>query len=126
VNKPASISRPKIKSAMVGFGVQDMNRSIDFYATKLGFQLGFKNGAVFAILSRDGIEISLALDRAGTKSGKGMCYLKVEGVDAFHKELIEKGIAMTHPMKMESYGMREFMITDPDGNTLNFGEPVVQ
>jgi len=29
---------------------------------------------------------------------------------------------MTHPLKTESYGMRELMITDPDGNTVNFGE----
>jgi len=31
---------------------------------------------------------------------------------------------MTHELRTESYGMREFMITDPDGNTINFGEPV--
>ena len=33
-------------------------------------------------------------------------------------------VAMTHPLRRESYGMREFMITDPDGNALNFGEAV--
>jgi hypothetical protein len=32
---------------------------------------------------------------------------------------------MTHPLRTESYGMREFMITDSEGNTLNFGEPVI-
>ena len=109
---------------MVGFSGCDVDAALDFYTKKLGFHAGFKNGAVFAIISRDGIEISLTLDRSGTRAGKSSCYLKVSGVDALHEELIEKGVAMTHPLKTESYGMREFMIADPDGNTLNFGEPV--
>jgi len=25
---------------------------------------------------------------------------------------------------VEEYGMKEFMITDPEGNTVNFGQPV--
>jgi catechol 2,3-dioxygenase-like lactoylglutathione lyase family enzyme len=109
---------------MPGFGVRDMSGSIDFYTTKLGFQVAFKNGEVFAIVSRDGIEISLGLDRSGAGAGKGACYLKMTGVDAFHEELLGKGVEMAHPLKTEAYQMREFMITDPDGNTLNFGEPV--
>ena len=119
-----SILRPKINSVMPGFGVRDMAAAIDFYTTKLGFKVTFRNGAVFAIVARDGIELNLALDRPGANPGKGACYLKVAGVDALHDELRANGVAMTHPLKTESYGMREFMITDPDGNTLNFGEPV--
>jgi len=117
------VARPRINSVMTGFAVRDMNAALEFYTAKLGFQVGFRNAGVFAIVSRDGIEISLALDRSGAKAGKGSCYLKVSGVDAFHDELIGKGVAMTHPLKTEAYVMREFMITDPDGNTLNFGEP---
>jgi catechol 2,3-dioxygenase-like lactoylglutathione lyase family enzyme len=109
---------------MPGFGVSDMATALDFYTTKLGFHVAFKKGAVFAIVARDGIELSLGLDRSGAKPGTGACYLKVTGIDFFHDELIGKGVAMTHPLKTESYGMREFMVTDPDGNTLNFGEPV--
>ncbi len=109
---------------MVGFSVRDMNEAIGFYTNKLSFQVVFKNGTVFAIVARDGIEISLGLDRSGAKIGKGSCYLKVESVDSLHEELTGKGVAMTHALKTESYKMREFMITDPDGNTLNFGERV--
>jgi uncharacterized glyoxalase superfamily protein PhnB len=108
---------------MVGFCVHDMERALAFYTTKLGFQVTFRNGAVYTIFSRDNIEISLALDRSGTRIGKGSCYLELEGIDSLHEELTGKGVAMTHPLKTESYGLREFMITDPDGNTLNFGEP---
>jgi uncharacterized glyoxalase superfamily protein PhnB len=120
----SSALRPKINSVMPGFGTRDISAAIDFYTAKLGFRVTFRNGAVFAIVAREGIELSLALDRSGAKPGSGACYLKVTGVDALHDELSAKGVAMTHPLKTESYGMREFMVTDPDGNTLNFGEPV--
>jgi catechol 2,3-dioxygenase-like lactoylglutathione lyase family enzyme len=109
---------------MVGFGVRDLDAALDFYTTKLGFHITFRNGAVFATVARDGIEISLGLDRTGNKVGRGSCYLKLEGIEALHEELIAKGVSMSHPLKTESYGMKEFMITDPDGNTLNFGQPV--
>jgi len=109
---------------MPGLGVADMARAIDFYEGKLGFRVTFRNGAVFAIVGRDGIEISLGLDRAGTTDSRGACYFKLEGIDVLHGEFLAHGVAMTHPLRTESYGMREFMINDPDGNTLNFGEAV--
>jgi catechol 2,3-dioxygenase-like lactoylglutathione lyase family enzyme len=123
VNKIESIARSRISSVMPGFTVGDMNRAVDFYEGRLGFHVTFRNGAVFTIVSRDGIEISLALDHTGA-AGKGACYFKLDGIDAIHDEFLAKGVTMTHPLKTETYGMREFMITDPDGNTLNFGELV--
>ncbi len=106
---------------MPGFAVADLTRAIDFYEGKLGFRVVFRNGSVFAVVTRDGIEISLALQRNGAIH-KSACYVKLAGVDALHEEFTARGVTMTHPLKTESYGMREFMITDPDGNTLNFGE----
>ena len=113
---------PQFRSVMPGFTVVDMARAIDYYEGKLGFRVTFRTGAVFTIVARDGIEISLALARPGYAPGKDGCYVKLTGIDALHAEFLAKGVAMTHPLRTESYGMREFMITDPDGNTLNFGE----
>ena len=118
------VERPKISSVMAGFCVRDMKVALEFYTVKLGFQVAFKNNDVFVIVSRDGVEISLALDRSGARAGKGGCYLKVKAIEAIYEELTGNGVEMTHPLKTESYRMKEFMIIDPDGNTLNFGEPV--
>jgi uncharacterized glyoxalase superfamily protein PhnB len=124
VSNDASIAAPKFRSVMPGFGVADVTRAVAFYEEKLGFRVTFRNGAVFAIVTRDGIEISLGPHRPGAPAGTCACYVKLKGVDALHDEFAARGVAMTHPLKTEAYGMREFMITDPDGNTLNFGEPV--
>jgi lactoylglutathione lyase len=120
---PESAQRPRINSVVTGFHVREMKPAIEFYTTKLGFKVAFRNEEVFTIVSRDGIELSLKLDEAGAKAGQGGCYLKVTGIEAFHEELMVRGIEMVHPLQLESYGMHEFMIVDPDGNTLNFGEP---
>ena len=109
---------------MPGYGVADVTRAIEFYEGKLGFRVTFRNGEVFAIVARSGVEISLGQHRPGATAGTGACYVKLKGVDALHEEFAARGVIMTHPLKTESYGMREFMITDPDGNTLNFGEAV--
>jgi uncharacterized glyoxalase superfamily protein PhnB len=122
---PEPAQRPKINSVMAGFHVREMKPAIEFYTTKLGFKVTFRNEEVFTIVSRDGSELSLKLDHAGSRAGRGGCYLKVTGIDAFHDELTARGIEMVHPLQLEPYGMHEFMIIDPDGNTLNFGEPAV-
>ena len=124
MSQTETVVRPKFSSIMPGFSVADVVRAVEFYEGRLGFRVMFRNGAVFAIVARDGIEISLRLARAGDAPGNGACYIKLKGVDALHDELAACGVDMTHPLKTESYGMRELMITDPDGNTLNFGEPI--
>ena len=115
--------RAQFTSIMPGFSVRSMIDAIDFYKNQLGFEVSFRNGEVFTIVSRAGAEISLGLDRSGKRIGTGSCYLKMKGVEALYREFVEKGIQITHPLKTEEYHMREFQIADPDGNTINFGEP---
>jgi catechol 2,3-dioxygenase-like lactoylglutathione lyase family enzyme len=101
-----------------------MESAVTFYTGKLGFDVAFRNGGVYTIVRRDGVEIGLALDRTGSRSGRGSCYVKMTGVDSMYSELVANGVAIAHELKNEAYGMREFMVTDPEGNTVNFGEAV--
>ena len=114
----------QLQSVMPGFPVRDMDRAVSFYTRELGFHLTFRNGAIFSIVCRDAVEVTLSLAPAGRDPGPAHCYVRVTGVDDFHREFRERGVTMTHPLRDEEYGMREFMVTDPDGNTLNFGEPI--
>ena len=113
-----------LTSAMPCFAVRDLEKAIGYYVESLGFKVSFRNGNVFAIVTRNQVEIGLSLDRSGDQAGRGGCYVKLQGVDSLHEELGSRGIHMVHELKTEAYGMREFMIRDLDGNTLNFGEPV--
>ncbi len=114
----------RLKSVMPSLPVADLERAISFYTGKLGFRLTFENGRLFAIVARDGVELGLA-PAAVHKGipGKGAVYLKVCGIDDLYREITSLGLAILHPLRTEDYGMREFMIADPDGNTINYGEP---
>ena len=48
------------------------------------------------------------------------CYLRVADVDQWHSRFSKLGYAVT-PLEVESWGMREFALTDPSGNLLRFG-----
>jgi hypothetical protein len=78
----------------------------------------------FAIMRRDAVEISLQTQRLGGAPGKHGCYVKLTGVESLYADYQQKGVEILHPLRMEEYGMKEFMIADLDGNTINFGEAV--
>ena|SRR5579862_1626906 len=114
----------RLNSVMPSMPVSGLDMAVAFYTEKLGFKVTFRNGDLFAIVSRDGVEIGLAPVAVHKRTpGTGGIYLKASGVDALHTDLVAKGVAMLHPLRDEAYGMREFMIADPDGNTINYGEP---
>jgi len=51
-------------------------------------------------------------------------YLAVEDIDAYHKTITQKGIKPNLPPTTQFYGLRDSVVTDPDGYTLVFFTPV--
>jgi catechol 2,3-dioxygenase-like lactoylglutathione lyase family enzyme len=106
--------------------VADVPRAVDFYNDSLGFAPVFRNGVTFAIVCRDKVELGLGQAAyAGGAPGGASCYCKLsEGIDLLYAEYQARGVSIPHPLRDESYAMREFMIADPDGNTISFGQPI--
>ena len=120
-------STPQFSSVMPSLTVADLPKAIAFYEDVLGFRCAFTNGdpICFAIVSRGGVEVSLAGERLGGVAGKNNCYVKLlTGIETLYAEYEKNGAPITHPFRIEEYGMKEFMITDLEGNTVNFGQPV--
>jgi catechol 2,3-dioxygenase-like lactoylglutathione lyase family enzyme len=119
------MTNPAFTSAMPTMPVKDLVQAIAFYDS-IGFQTDFRNGALFAIVRRDQVEIGLAPENIHkVPAGTGRCYIKLaSGIDAFYADLKAKGIDIRHPLQDEKYGMRECMIADPDQNLVNFGQPL--
>jgi catechol 2,3-dioxygenase-like lactoylglutathione lyase family enzyme len=117
---------PRLVSVMPGIHVEDVPRSVEFYERYLGFAAVFRNGVTFAIVSRDGIELGIGQAAyTGSPAGSSGCYCKLsQGIDTLYAECQSRGVAILHELRDESYGMREFMIADPDGNRINFGQPI--
>jgi catechol 2,3-dioxygenase-like lactoylglutathione lyase family enzyme len=104
------------------FSVRDLAASVAHYRDVLGFTVTFQYGepAFYACLCRDEVAIHL---RAGTRwnPGNGAIAVFVKDVDALHAELIARGAKVLKPPQDYDYGMRDFDVTDPDGNQLTFG-----
>jgi uncharacterized glyoxalase superfamily protein PhnB len=110
------------------FQVSDMRRALAFFEGSLGFRCAFKvhddlhPEIPYAIVERDGVAIHLQLRAAA--AGTSACYITVDDADAIWAEVLKAGVHVTRPIEDSSYGMRDFNIADPDGNTLGFGQPI--
>src|SRR5579859_7279101 len=107
------------------FYSNDLKKTFDFYKT-LGFDVENKDGMVsfyvnwfqVVFIDKEHSEFKSGFDG---ELGRGMfTYVKVDDVDAFYKEVIEKGIKAVSEPKNWPWGNREFVIKDPDGYRLVF------
>jgi effector-binding domain-containing protein len=131
-----------MKQASFSLVVKDIQRSIDFYVDKLGFEVVYffpfdKSQAMIAELEKGGVRIKLQdlkpllfaspfkQDLQQNKFGVGaeLIFL-VEDVNEYHQMLIQKGWQIYSYTKVEQEGRparaAEFSIQDPDGYTLSF------
>jgi uncharacterized glyoxalase superfamily protein PhnB len=106
------------------FVVQDVLRSVEHYRDALGFQTVFTYGepTFYAGVARDGITIHLQAASATKRQlGQGAVNVFVSDVDALFEELRSRGARTLNEPKDYPYGMRDFDVTDLDGNHLCFG-----
>ena len=96
--------------------VTDMGRSVAFYQ-RIGFNISY--GGPDAAFSTMRVGDSVVK----VSRGWGRVILRVHGVDALHRDLVEKGLAPDAP-RDAAWGERYFEIPDPDGFIISFAEPL--
>ncbi len=136
----------KVNKLTPNFEVKNIRETVEFYQSILGFSLTmvvpeaqdgieqtFTNGKeyVYAMVRKDNVEMmfqrtdSFKKDVSFAKDlslGASVSfYMEVNGIDVFHSQIKDKNIKPTE-LKIASYGMREFYITDNNGYILGFAE----
>lgn len=107
--------------------VKDMGKAIDFYKL-LGFSARrWRDGDGYAFLDRNGFEIHL--NKSGMLvNGHSPCgiyfYLEPGTAAALEAEFRSAGVRILSPLAPREWKMNEFVLDDPDGNLLRFGEPL--
>lgn len=113
--------------------VRDVQASVDFYVSMLGFDSVFvaADGATGEV-GRDGARIMFVAcddpDTLAVTATNMSIYLQVSGLDGLWQDL--SGRLQDLPRNRvrapfdQAYGMREFHVKDPDGFLMFFGEPV--
>ena len=95
----------------------------NWYAEKLGFEITFKWGEpVDYIVTNREHAISIHFVKSdSTQIQPRQLYVFCHDVDLMYKEFESKGVeSMTKPVDAD-YKMRDFDLTDPDGNQITFG-----
>lgn len=121
--------KPKSVSGYVCY-VKDINKTANFYEA-LGFEFKRKepnrlttylNWFWIDFLASDKEE-KPEFKKEANSSDKGAglyIYLSVDDVDAFYKNLVDKGLKPSSEPRDWPWGNREFVIRDPDGYKLVF------
>ena len=122
----------KLNSAAPTFPVADVDATIRWYETELGFtSYPFPENPpyVFSSVSRDDVEImfqrikeyenpDLYQRRDG---GVWDAYIRMEGVKEFYEAVRDK-VEINLPLRKQAYGDWEFEVKDPNGYILVFSE----
>ena len=107
---------------------EDINKSLSFYIQVLDFEvLNPEEEFPYKLVMREGAR----LDLSSVDGGIGSCvYIEVENVDTLFAKFIKGGLNVSGSEGVhggpldQTWGMREFYVTDTDQNTLRFGHPI--
>ncbi len=103
--------------------VSDMDRSIAYYQDALGLRLAWRTAddSLAAMASGD-IEVVLLVPWSGASEPPAQsAYVYVEDPDALCAEYQQAGADVVEPVASRAYGMRDFVVRDPDGHRFTLG-----
>lgn len=103
----------------------NIQRSMDFFVTQLGFQhVARYDDHGYGIVARDQAELHFWSCSDRSVVDVTACYVRVGDVDALYREWQPRGIRRLDPPVDRPWGMRELYVFDPDGSLVKFGQPV--
>ncbi|MFA9479061.1 bleomycin resistance protein [Phycisphaerales bacterium AB-hyl4] len=115
----------KITGAATVLPVRDLEASLRFFIDHLGFAEEFRFGNYAGVQCE---RLMLHLSQQGNPNtaepGTGCVYVFCDEVDQWYAQLNAAGVRTDGPPETYPYGMRDFLVFDPDGNQISFGCPV--
>ncbi|MFQ5658539.1 MAG: glyoxalase superfamily protein [Candidatus Methylomirabilales bacterium] len=115
-----------LENAVPVLSVENVTEAVAYYRNVLGFAAGWTwgNPPTMANVCRDRVEINLATRGTAGPQGASCVYFHVKGIDDYFAECVRRGARILSEIADQEYGMRDFDVVDPDGNTLCFGESI--
>jgi catechol 2,3-dioxygenase-like lactoylglutathione lyase family enzyme len=129
---------PTLDSIAPFFVVDDLQRSLDFYKSKLGFEVAHKGGSngdggdFWAIVQRDGVMIMLKAivpeihaqpNHSRHEWARWDAYIHTSDPDSLYDEFVGRAVPMHRPLEDTGDGLRAFEVKDNSGYVLCFGRP---
>ena len=97
--------------------VQDVERSLEFYARIPGAELVVHRPGDFALLKIGNGRLGLL------KHGAHSFHIELDtnDLDRMYQQLLDAGVKTQGPPSRRPWGERDLLVLDPDGNMLEFG-----
>jgi catechol 2,3-dioxygenase-like lactoylglutathione lyase family enzyme len=119
------------------FIVDDLAATLDFYLSRLGFNILYKggdeHGDFWAIVGRDRVmlmfkhitpEIHPQPNRSRHEWARWDAYILTSDPDSLYTEFLAKDVPMIQELANTNDGLRAFEVTDNNGYLLCFGRPI--
>ncbi|HYK37278.1 VOC family protein [Alloacidobacterium sp.] len=121
------------------FIVDNLSATLDFYQSKLGFNLLYKGGGdaqcddFWAFVGRDQVmimfkaitpEIHPQPNRSRHEWARWDAYVNASDPDALYSEFVSKDVPIHRELANTNDGLRAFEIIDNNGYVLCFGRPL--
>lgn len=104
-------------------GTRDIQRAMEFYTQKLGFQLAFQDSKTapnYVGFRRNNVELHMQFQYENEMSRTRLRFL-VEDPDALFQEFLERAVECSDAgIHSTTWGTREFALFDLDRNALVF------
>ena len=116
----------RFESIMPEMPVRNLSAAVEFYTKVLAFRLEHLHGDEYAVMRRENVRLGLMRATPEWPPGIGRMYAFLRGIEAFFAA-VEAAIGPAGGRLIESlaprpYGLKDFAVSDPDGNRLAFGE----
>ena len=112
-----------VNSAIPILPSSDLDRTIASWQV-LGFDVAGRYDG-YLVTHADGVEIHFSRDPdAGAGVNQARVFIHVRNAAAVWKRLRSEHVTGLEPLQDQEYGLREFVVTDPDGNRIRIGSPL--
>lgn len=109
-----------MQQALPEMPCDDVAAAVGWYRDVLGFRINYQQHDL-GVMDRDSITV-LLIARTDQHKGIGSCEVYVSDADALYEELLAKGARVLAPPVSHPWGLRDFKVTDIDGNRITFAQ----
>ncbi|WP_315822816.1 VOC family protein [Paraflavitalea speifideaquila] len=114
------VGKGQLRTIMPCMPLSNIPAGIAWYRDVLGFSINYQQHDL-GVMDRDSIRL-LLIARSPQHNGIGSCAFYIHDADALYTELLAKGALIAAPPISQPWGLREFHVSDPEGNTLTFAQ----
>jgi catechol 2,3-dioxygenase-like lactoylglutathione lyase family enzyme len=109
-----------MRQALPELPCNDVASAVAWYRDVMGFRINYQQHDL-GVMDRDAITV-LLIARTDQHQGIGSCEVYVSDADALYAELLAKGAPIAGPPVSHPWGLRDFRVTDIEGNRITFAQ----